>query len=191
MPLRRSCDSIRPAYALVKQGQQNDDRDWKAYQPQKDITHIRLRLAGLHCTVFSRADDAPPRPVTELPALDRRETGRKCSDQQGGGQPHRQLGSSLARLICGFFCLVGHFRDSFVSVCRAHAGLCRYHLCHVRTVGGRKIIARAQGRPGENCDDLAPRGRGVFAGLTRCRVLAARHGTEQHVSEVARRRSQR
>jgi hypothetical protein len=53
---------------LVKQGQQNDDRDWKAYQPEKDIAHIRLRLAGLHSAVFSLANDARPGPVTELPA---------------------------------------------------------------------------------------------------------------------------
>ena len=125
----------------MKQGQQNDDRDWKAYQPEKDIAHVRLRLVSLHTAVFSPADDPPPRPVTELPALDRRETGRKCSDQQGGGQPHRQLRSSLARLISGFFCLVGHFRNSFVGIRLAHAGLRRYHLCHVRTVYGRKISA--------------------------------------------------
>ena len=140
----------------MKQSQQNDDRDWNAYQPEKDVAHVRLRLAGLHSAVFFPADDSPPRPITELPALDRRETGRKCSDQQGGGQPHRQLSSGLARLICGFFCLVGHFRNSFVGVRLAHAGLRRYHLCHVCTVGGRKIITFPQGRSGENGDDFAP-----------------------------------
>ena len=134
-------DSIRLAYALMKQGQQNDDRDWKTYQPEKDIAHVRLRLASLHSAVFSPADDSPPRAITELPALDRRETGRKCSNQQGGGQPQRQLRSSLARLISGFFCLVGHFRDSFVGIRLAHAGLRRYQLRHVRAVGGRKISA--------------------------------------------------
>ena len=112
----------------MKQGQQNDDRDRKAYQPEKDIAHVRLRLSGLHSALFSAADDSLPRPVTELAALDRRETGGKCSDQQGGGQPHRQLCGSLARLIRYFFCLVGHFRDSFVGVRLAHAGLRRYHL---------------------------------------------------------------
>ena len=102
---------------------------------------FRLRLFGLHSAVFSPADDSPPRPITELAALDRRETGGKCSDQQGGGQPHRQLSGSLARLIRDFFCLVGHFRDSLFGVRLAHAGLRRYHLRHVRAVGGRKINA--------------------------------------------------
>jgi pilus assembly protein Flp/PilA len=63
--------SILPAYALMKQSQQNDDRDWNAYQPEKDVAHVRLRLAGLHSAVFFPADDSPPRPITELPALDR------------------------------------------------------------------------------------------------------------------------
>src|ERR1039458_6283608 len=116
----------------MKAWQQNKDWYWKAYQPRKDLAHVRLRLAGLHSAVFSAADDSPPRAITELPSLDRRETGRKCSNQQGGGQPQRQLSSSLAHLIRSFFCLVGHFHDSFVGIRLAHAGLRRYHLCHVR-----------------------------------------------------------
>ena len=60
----------------MKQGQQNDDRDWNAYQPEKDVAHVRLRLAGSHSAVFFPADDSPPRPITELPALDR---GARCS----------------------------------------------------------------------------------------------------------------
>jgi hypothetical protein len=55
----------------MKQGQQNDDRDWNAYQPEKDVAHVRLRLAGSHSAVFFPTDDSPPRPITELPALDR------------------------------------------------------------------------------------------------------------------------
>ena len=64
-------NSILPPYALMKQGQQNDDRDWNAYQPEKDVAHVRLRLAGSHSAVFFPTDDSPPRPITELPALDR------------------------------------------------------------------------------------------------------------------------
>ena len=55
----------------MKQSQQNDDRDWNTYQPEKDVAHVRLRLAGSHSAVFFPADDSPPRPITELPALDR------------------------------------------------------------------------------------------------------------------------
>jgi hypothetical protein len=74
-PMRRTA-SVAPrlahlTYALMKQGQQNDDRDWNAYQPEKDVAHVRLRLAGSHSAVFFPADDSPPRPITELPALDR------------------------------------------------------------------------------------------------------------------------
>ena len=55
---------------------------------RREVITIFASAALREGTDLSAADDSPPCPVTQLAALDRRKTGAKCSDQQGGGQPH-------------------------------------------------------------------------------------------------------
>jgi hypothetical protein len=82
-----SAPDCASALMMHQQGEQNDDRDRNAKQPEKNQTHDSLRSSRSLSPVVSRTDHSFPGPITELATFDRGEAGGKRADEHGCGEP--------------------------------------------------------------------------------------------------------